>query len=251
MEMSDKDDYVPALIDLLIDELVHRGMDEEGIFRIPGGVKGVNALCEAMEKQDAYSINFSKEKIFDLASAFKKLLREMEEPLLTEEACDVVLQRSVITKERKLTQKECYDLVIDLMAEASKPGLHTLMRILHLLSVVIQHSSQNKMSLDNILICFAPSLKLKSGVTSIMLNNFDLISTAFSIVVNSQGLSDGLKKEVKPTVVEEEKKEPESQPEAQPKPQQQAVIEEKKEEEVVVEEKKEEEQKPVEEKKNE
>lgn len=81
----------------LLHEMEKRGLTEEGVLRVAGNKAKTENLCQAIEK-DFYSepqkIDQMLERcaIHDLTAVFKKLLRELPEPILTNELINLFYQ---------------------------------------------------------------------------------------------------------------------------------------------------------------
>ena len=71
-------------VETLLDEIEARGLDEVGLYRIPGSLASVNALKSAFDSGGV--VNMEDPKWYDINAAtgcFKSYLRELPEPLLT------------------------------------------------------------------------------------------------------------------------------------------------------------------------
>ncbi|XP_075063494.1 rho GTPase-activating protein 25 isoform X2 [Mixophyes fleayi] len=137
---------VPLLIEKCADFILERGLNEEGIFRLPGQDNLVKQLKEAFDAGERPS--FSRDTdVHTVASLFKLYLRELPEPVVPWSqyenclACentisvDEVKGHEELVKQIQLLPKENYNL---------------LSFICRFLYEVQKNSSVNKMSVDNL-----------------------------------------------------------------------------------------------------
>lgn len=97
--MSGKCFYLFACVFLrqLLHEMEKRGLTEEGVLRVAGNKAKTENLCQAIEKDfyvEPQEIDQMLERcaIHDLTAIFKKLLRELPEPILTNELINLFYQ---------------------------------------------------------------------------------------------------------------------------------------------------------------
>ncbi|KAM3925673.1 rho GTPase-activating protein 25 [Leptodactylus fuscus] len=137
---------VPILIEKCADFILEKGLDEEGIFRLPGQDNLVKQLKEAFDAGERPS--FSRDTdVHTVASLFKLYLRELPEPVVPWSqyedclACENTMNideekgYEELTKQIRLLPRENYNL---------------LSFICRFLYEVQKNSSVNKMSVDNL-----------------------------------------------------------------------------------------------------
>lgn len=74
-----------------------RGLKEEGVLRLAGNKAKIDHLCQTIEKDfyvEPQQIDQMLQRcaIHDLTAAFKKLLRDLPEPILTNELVNLFYQ---------------------------------------------------------------------------------------------------------------------------------------------------------------
>ncbi|XP_069799137.1 rho GTPase-activating protein 25 isoform X1 [Dendropsophus ebraccatus] len=137
---------VPILMEKCADFILEKGLNEEGIFRLPGQDNLVKQLKEAFDAGERPS--FSRDTdVHTVASLFKLYLRELPEPVFPWSqyedclACENTMNideekgHEELTKQIKLLPKENYNL---------------LSFICRFLYEVQKNASVNKMSVDNL-----------------------------------------------------------------------------------------------------
>jgi GTPase-activating protein BEM2 len=75
---------IPWVVDKLIDDLERRGLDEVGLYRVPGSMSSVKALTAALNAGE--DVDMDDDRWIDVnvvAGTFKTWLRELPESLLT------------------------------------------------------------------------------------------------------------------------------------------------------------------------
>ncbi|KTW30940.1 uncharacterized protein T551_01492 [Pneumocystis jirovecii RU7] len=81
---SRENNSIPKILNDLINEIESRGLDEVGIYRVPGSIVSVNALKALLNSGEA--VNLKDDRWADvniIAGALKLWLRELPEPLMT------------------------------------------------------------------------------------------------------------------------------------------------------------------------
>jgi len=143
---------IPILVDMVIKHLRDiKGLHCEGIFRISGNASKVRAFKEAISKGE--KLSFAKEDDpFDVSSLVKLYFRELPAPLLTYELYDCFIAVQGLPEELR------EGAIIKLLHLLPKNNLMLLICICDLLKEVSTYSQINKMTPDNLAICFAPNL---------------------------------------------------------------------------------------------
>lgn len=81
----------------VLNELEKRGLNEEGVLRLAGNKAKIDNLCQTIEKDfyvEPQQIDQMIERctVHDLSAIFKKLLRDLPEPILTQELINLFYQ---------------------------------------------------------------------------------------------------------------------------------------------------------------
>ncbi|ORY40427.1 Rho GTPase activation protein [Rhizoclosmatium globosum] len=147
---SDSDKQVPVILQRFVEYLSSpEALETEGLFRIAAPVKQVKELRESIEKNGLAEL--SKLDPYDginiVASLFKQWLRDIPE--------------GVVPKSHFQKLVDCGASPSKLQAvlrTLPKPNLDFLEYLLKYLYKVVSHSSKNLMTVQNLVIVFAPNL---------------------------------------------------------------------------------------------
>ncbi|EDV23420.1 uncharacterized protein TRIADDRAFT_58026 [Trichoplax adhaerens] len=171
---------VPQIVQKCIAAIEERGMDTVGLYRLCGSAKRKQTLRTEFEF-NAMSVNLADiERYPDinvLTGVLKDYLRELPEPLLTNELYPTLFDNPCI-----LESKDCDATILNLMNSLPEPNRSTLSFILDHLVRVGKFEDSNKMSFHNLAICFGPVLMCSSKDTT---NGIDSKSVNRSIPLQS------------------------------------------------------------------
>ncbi|XP_060045899.1 rho GTPase-activating protein 40 isoform X2 [Erinaceus europaeus] len=150
---------VPLVLQALLTCLEKRGLDTEGILRVPGSQARVKGLEQKLERE-FYSGLFSWEEVHhhDASDLLKRFIRELPAPLLTAEYLPAF---AVVPNIPDLKQRlQALHLLILILPE---PNRNVLKALLEFLRKVVAREKSNKMSLWNVSTVMAPNLFLHRG----------------------------------------------------------------------------------------
>ncbi|KAM7422924.1 hypothetical protein PAMA_010794 [Pampus argenteus] len=152
----------PVFMQALLTFLEKKGVDSEGILRVPGSQSRIKLLQQNLET-NFYSGQVSWEEVSpnDAAALLKKFIRELPAPLLTAEYLNTF---SAVRDITELKQKlHTLNLLILLLPE---PNRNTLKALLEFLSKVVSREKKNRMNLWAVATIMAPNLFLHKAVPS-------------------------------------------------------------------------------------
>ncbi|KAM9758360.1 rho GTPase-activating protein 40 isoform 1-T1 [Menidia menidia] len=152
----------PLLLQALLSFLEKKGVDSEGILRVPGSQSRIKLLQQNLET-NFYSGQISWDDVSpnDAAALLKKFIRELPSPLLTAEYLNTF---SAVRDITDLKQKlHMLNLLILLLPE---PNRNTLKALLEFLSKVVSREKRNRMNLWAVATIMAPNLFLHKAVPS-------------------------------------------------------------------------------------
>ncbi|XP_053724755.1 rho GTPase-activating protein 40 isoform X1 [Synchiropus splendidus] len=152
----------PLFLQALLAFLEKKGIDSEGILRVPGSQSRIKLLQQNLET-NFYSGQVSWEEVSpnDAAALLKKFIRELPAPLLTAEYLNTF---SAVRDITDLKQKlHMLNLLILLLPE---PNRNTLKALLEFLSKVVSREKRNRMNLWAVATIMAPNLFLHKAVPS-------------------------------------------------------------------------------------
>eukprot|EP01128_Nolandella_sp_AFSM9_P004113 TRINITY_DN1799_c0_g1_i1.p1 TRINITY_DN1799_c0_g1~~TRINITY_DN1799_c0_g1_i1.p1 ORF type:complete len:920 (-),score=246.63 TRINITY_DN1799_c0_g1_i1:201-2849(-) len=146
---------IPILIQKSLDYLISKGLEAEGIFRVPGGVRQLRTIQEFFDTGRGNKVNFDKGipvdvQPPDVASLLKKYLRDLPDSLFTrslDAQFQAVMQQPV---EQNLRAKYYQDLV------SSLPYVNQMVvkKLLFFLMQVSLNSEMNLMNSQNLATVF-------------------------------------------------------------------------------------------------
>ncbi|XP_035255843.1 rho GTPase-activating protein 22 isoform X2 [Anguilla anguilla] len=144
----------PLLVEQCVDFIRERGLDEEGLFRMPGQANLVKELQDAFDCGDKPLFN-SNTDVHTVASLLKLYLRELPEPVVPfSQYQDFLTCAQLLAKDEE-------DGIEELAKQVKTLPLanHNLLKyICKFLDEVQSHSSQNKMSVQNLATVFGPNI---------------------------------------------------------------------------------------------
>ncbi|KAH8246553.1 hypothetical protein KR038_005123, partial [Drosophila bunnanda] len=147
---------VPLFLENLLTELLRRGTREEGILRIAGHKQKTELLYNEFEsifyqKPDKISHLFRTATIHELSALLKRWLRELPQPLLTNELIKLFYQCHKLPT----TDQRCaLSILCQLLPHENR---NTLRSLLKFLNYIIDLKDINKMNLHNVSTIIAPS----------------------------------------------------------------------------------------------
>ncbi|KAM6977849.1 rho GTPase-activating protein 40 [Aplochiton taeniatus] len=153
---------VPLILQALLSFLEKRGVDSEGILRVPGSQSRIKFLQQNLESH-FYSGDMSWEDFSpnDVAALLKKFIRDLPSPLLTSEHLNAF---SAVKDIGDLKQKlHMLNLLVLLLPE---PNRNTLKALLEFLNKVVVRERRNRMNLWAVSTIMAPNLFLHKAVPS-------------------------------------------------------------------------------------
>ena len=168
-----KDVPLPAVVYRCIEYLqATQAANEEGLFRVNGSSAVIKGLKERFNQEGDFQIlgDAQYNDVHAIASLLKLYLRELPPSVLTRELhLDFV---KVTELDDHVNRVTAFNSLVHQLPQENFVLLRTLSA--YLLEVV-QHSSQNKMSVRNLAIVFSPTLNLQVPIITMFLTEFDAI----------------------------------------------------------------------------
>ncbi|KAM7382059.1 hypothetical protein PAMA_012766 [Pampus argenteus] len=154
----------PLLVEQCVDFIRERGLDEEGLFRMPGQANLVKELQEAFDCGDKPLFD-SNTEVHTVASLLKLYLRELPEPVIPfSKYEDFLTCAQLLAKDEEEGIQELGKQVSTLPL----PNYNLLKYICKFLDEVQSHCIENKMSVQNLATVFGPNIlrpKMEDPVT--------------------------------------------------------------------------------------
>ncbi|XP_068175211.1 rho GTPase-activating protein SYDE2 isoform X2 [Antennarius striatus] len=156
---------VPLLISKCINEIEKRGCQVVGLYRLCGSAAVKKELREAFER-DSNAVELCENTYPDvnvITGVLKDYLRELPYPLITKHLYEAVLQ-SMAVRPLRIGATGCEndqadsDHTVSLLDSLPEVERMTLRRLLDHLKLVASYQEVNKMTCQNLAVCFGPVL---------------------------------------------------------------------------------------------
>lgn len=186
------DQVIPPAVQQTVEFLRVHALDSEGIFRRTANAATLKKVQQRLNSGE--TVDFTEFNDVTIAAVtLKTFLRDLSEPILTFELYEPIIRLYGHEKEEQILQAKRM-----LTEELPEDNYAVLKYILDLLTEVAAHSDKNKMTTQNLAICFGPNLIWPRGQASLntmghvntfallLLDNFD---TLFKTESNSESLT--------------------------------------------------------------
>ncbi|KAF9295779.1 hypothetical protein BGZ88_001476 [Linnemannia elongata] len=157
---------VPAVLHRCAQFLEAKGVDEVGLYRVPGSHANVQKLKRMFDTGKDYNLlTMDAIDANDIATLLKLYLRELPSPLLP----PILLEQfqSLLTTDRHI----CHTLR-GILIRLPRPNYVVLSYLCHHLSKIASHSDKTKMTVSNLGVVFAPTLSIGSVLFKALLGGF-------------------------------------------------------------------------------
>ncbi|XP_013176805.1 PREDICTED: rho GTPase-activating protein 18 isoform X2 [Papilio xuthus] len=177
---------VPSVLRAVSAALAQRCADE-GLLRVPGNKHKVEALCQLVEREwwserSAVEAALRRAAGHDLAALYKRLLRELPQPPLTQELMRLFYHTYALSGG---TQARALNLLVLLLPAEQRA---TLRAVLRLVRAVAARADRNKMSEHNVAMIIAPTL----FPPSLLIKPTDSLETQVATAANSCVVTEAL-----------------------------------------------------------
>lgn len=164
---------IPTIVVKLLEEIEMRGLDEVGLYRIPGSVGSVNALKGAFDEEGAVGNSFTLEddrwfEINAIAGCFKMYLRELPDCLFSNTRVGDFAELAFELKTSQISIQQYKVKMNELLQELPPCYYQTLKRIFYHLHKVHSHMDNNRMDASNLAIVFSMSFINQEDLASSM-----------------------------------------------------------------------------------
>lgn len=160
---------------------------DEGLLRVPGNKHKIEALCQLMERRwyvdrGGVEAALRRASSHDLAAVFKRLLRALPQPPLTQELMRLFYHTYALTG---TTQGRALNLLVLLLPAEQRATLRELLRLAR---EITARSDTNKMSDHNVAMIIAPTL----FPPSLLIKSSDSLETQLATAANSCHVTEAL-----------------------------------------------------------
>ena len=157
-KLVDKDQTrTPMVLNLLVDQLVVKHLNEEGLLRVPGNKQNMLQLQKTIE---ANHMNYKAIRqaldnagAHELAGLLKQFFRQLPESIFTQDCVDLFSQ--VGDMKRVDDQLKALNHLVIQLPDVNCQTLRTLLRFL---AQVVQHQDSNRMTANNVATVMGPNL---------------------------------------------------------------------------------------------
>ncbi|KAF9437456.1 hypothetical protein BGZ76_000662 [Entomortierella beljakovae] len=157
---------VPAVLFRCAEYLEAKGIDEVGLYRVPGSHASVQKLKKMFDSgKDIKLLSMEAIDPNDIATLLKLYLRELPSPLLP--AVFLEQFQSVISTDRQV----CHSLR-GILLRLPRSNYVVLSFLCHHLSRIAGHSDKTKMNISNLAVVFAPTLSIGSILFKALLGGY-------------------------------------------------------------------------------
>ncbi|RMZ85392.1 hypothetical protein DV737_g731, partial [Chaetothyriales sp. CBS 132003] len=153
---------VPHIVYRCVEAVDFHGLDTEGLYRISGSAPTIMELRQQFD-HDASQVDFRnpaayKNDIASVTTLLKHFLRDLPDPLLTSAAYGQFIQAAQIDNDN--VRRDSLHAIINSLPDPNYATLRVLTLHLHR---VAQHAERNRMTVQNLAICFGPTLMGQAG----------------------------------------------------------------------------------------
>lgn len=176
----------PSIVRALATALQQRTNDE-GLLRVPGNKQKIEGLCQVIERQwycDRGGVEAALRRAasHDLAAVFKRLLRALPQPPLTQELMRLFYHTYALSG---TTQGRALNLLVLLLPAEQRATLRELLRLVR---EIVARATTNKMSEHNVAMIIAPTL----FPPSLLIKTSDSLETQLATAANSCHVTEAL-----------------------------------------------------------
>ncbi|KAK7207768.1 hypothetical protein BZA70DRAFT_244169 [Myxozyma melibiosi] len=171
---------VPTVVQTLLDEIESRGLEEVGIYRVPGSQTDVRALRK--EFDFGHKVNMADERWFDInivAGCLKMYLRELPESILTTERFSTFTSIAKIPNEDE--QIAQFAIAVRKLPSCN---YHLLKRLIEHLYIISLSGDVNRMHAVNLAIVFSMCMLPNNDALG-MTSEFGLIQSMLRTMITS------------------------------------------------------------------
>ncbi|XP_063873665.1 rho GTPase-activating protein 100F-like isoform X6 [Scylla paramamosain] len=156
---------VPLIIARCVAEVERRGLDIIGLYRLCGSATKKRLLRDAFERNPRL-VDLSSDNVPDInviTGILKDYLRELPEPLFTKCLYQMLVDAlTVMLPDDPQGNAKLMFSILDCLPKVNRVSQMTLFLLMDHLRLVASQSERNKMTTQNLAICFGPVLMLQS-----------------------------------------------------------------------------------------
>ncbi|XP_076151053.1 protein FAM13A isoform X2 [Alosa pseudoharengus] len=151
-ELGLVEDGVPLVVRSMVEYLREHGLHQEGLFRVNGSVRAVDALRQRLERCEPVDLAQESE-VGTVASLLKQFFRDLPEGLV-----DSSVQPALIQQHQESSEAGCCQDMRELLQQLPELHLGLLKYLCHFLTQVDQRHKENRMNALNLATVFGPNV---------------------------------------------------------------------------------------------
>jgi len=155
-----KDENVEHVATLAMQEIVKRGLNTTGIFRIPGNTAKIKELQEIVDIKG--TVDFSDKDILDISSLLKLYFRKLPDPLWPNDFFHVL-------EEIASSNNHSLEPIVDTLKKMEFERKNIWYEMILFLNLISSYSEKNMMVSGNLAICLAPTLMVNQNLDPLVL----------------------------------------------------------------------------------
>ncbi|PIK36799.1 putative rho GTPase-activating protein 5-like [Apostichopus japonicus] len=171
---------VPPFVEQCVSIIEEKGLTIEGIYRKPGKAVDVEDVINKVDKDPNFPIGSLSINVHAVASAFKQFFHALSGPFIPYK-----VQTDLIKKFNDLPQNDFIDHLKTCINALSHKRYTLLKYILLHLKRIIDNSDTNKMSYDNVSICWWPCLLHPQSKSVKDLTNESKLASIFTLLLQN------------------------------------------------------------------
>ncbi|OAV99079.1 hypothetical protein PTTG_02389 [Puccinia triticina 1-1 BBBD Race 1] len=173
-------DSFPLLVDVLVELIEQKGLDQQGIYRVPGEKRVIENLQASIDERGVRGVDIwrdSYKDVHNLSGALKLFLREIPGGVIPFDRYDRFLAVNAVADDAERTS-----LLHSHVHELPLPNKILLFKLVKHFERVVERAEANSMLAHNVAIVFAPSLFRNGSEHSNPLLSMQNIGKASAIV---------------------------------------------------------------------
>ncbi|EGC37485.1 hypothetical protein DICPUDRAFT_149898 [Dictyostelium purpureum] len=145
---------VPYLLHVCLSHILEKGIREEGIFRVSGSLREIQELQEDFEQ--GRDIDLNQHDIHAISGLVKTFFRKLPHSLVPSDLDEYSTSVQLATSQTEDEKIQEFKFIFESITPNS---FHIFKILLLLLKQIVLYESQNKMTIENLLIVIMPTLK--------------------------------------------------------------------------------------------
>lgn len=148
---------IPIVLQKVFDFLETKGLETEGLFRIPGSKDEIDHIKSVFDSGGI--VDFERRDVHTVSGVLKQYLRDLPEPLV----CFSLYDQCIATERYLDNDQTKIEMLRQLVGQLPKENRRVLYKLVRFLQEVSTKSDINNMTTSNLAIVFAPNIFVAPG----------------------------------------------------------------------------------------